>query len=75
MTYGRHGSHIDALRHAAICALDLGHKPSAVDDNVLFLEVNLKPEHVNLPPRRKYEPTSGFVMTMEETAEILGMLL
>ena len=71
--YDRHGSHVEALRHAAICALDLGHNPSAVDDNVLFLEVKLKFEHANLPPHRKYKPSAGFVMTMGETAEMLGM--
>jgi hypothetical protein len=74
VAYDRHGSHVDTLQHAAICALDLGHKPSAVDDNVLFLEVRLKSEHANLPPHRKYEPAAGFVLTMEETAEILGTL-
>jgi hypothetical protein len=73
VVYGRHGSHVDVLRHAAICALDLGHKPSAVDDNVLFLEVKLKFEHANLPPHRRYELAAGFVMTMGETAEMLGM--
>lgn len=71
--HGRHGSHVDVLSHAVICALGLGHNPSAVDDNILFLEVRLKFDHANLPPRRKYEPSMGFVMTMSETAEMLGM--
>lgn len=62
------------LRHAAICALNLGHNPSAVDDNALFLQVKLKSEHENLPSHRKYELETGFVMTMGETAEMLGSM-
>jgi hypothetical protein len=74
VAHGRHGSHVDALQHAVICSLGLGHSPSAVDDNVLFLEVRLKSNHASLRPHRKYEPSRGFVMTMNETAEMLGML-
>lgn len=73
MAYDRHSYHVEALRHAAIYALNLGQNPSAADDNVLLLEVRLKSEHVNLPPRRNYEPAVGFVMTMGQSAEILGM--
>lgn len=65
---------MDALRHAAICALDLGNKPLAIDDHVLFVEIKLKFEHANLPPNKKYEPVAGFIMSMEETTGLLSRL-
>ncbi|PPR07422.1 hypothetical protein CVT26_013738 [Gymnopilus dilepis] len=69
-----HSLHLNPLRHAAICALDLGHNPAALDDNILFVEVKLKANHKELPPKRKYEPVAGFILTMSETREMLENL-
>jgi len=71
----RHSLHLGALRHAIICALDLGHHPAALDDNLLFIEIKLKANHSDLPPKRQYEPISGFTLTMAETREMLGITL
>jgi hypothetical protein len=71
--YFRHGSRLDELRHAAICALDLGNTPSRLDDHVIFIEVKLKLNHAELPQNRKYEPVNGFIMSTEETEELLGL--
>ncbi|RDB16942.1 hypothetical protein Hypma_002611 [Hypsizygus marmoreus] len=67
-----HASHVPALRSAAICALDLGHNPSNLDDGVLYIEVKLKVDHEKLPPHKKYEPVGGCTFTMEETRQMLG---
>jgi hypothetical protein len=68
----RHGSHVGALRHAAICALDLGNQPLALDDHVLLIEVRLKFEHADLPLNKKYEPVAGLTVMVEETADMLS---
>jgi hypothetical protein len=68
----RHGLHVGALRHAAICAFNLGHNPTALEDGVLFVEVKLKSDHKDFHLKRKYEPTGGFTLTMKETHEMLG---
>lgn len=65
--------HLGPLRHAIICALDLGHNSAALDDNLLFIEIKLKANHSNLPPKRQYEPVGGFTLTMAETREMLGI--
>ena len=67
--------HLGPLRHAIICALDLGHNPAALDDNLLFIEIRLKVNHSDLPPKRHYEPVGGFTLTMAETREMLGITL
>ncbi|KDR75909.1 hypothetical protein GALMADRAFT_248699 [Galerina marginata CBS 339.88] len=66
-----HSLHLGPLRHAAICALDLGHNPSALDNNVLFIEIGLKFGRKDLSANRRYEPVSGFTLTMKETREML----
>lgn len=68
----RHGLHLGALRHAAICAFNLGHNPTALEDGVLFIEIKLKSNHKDFHLKRKYEPTGGFTLTMKETREMLG---
>ncbi|KAF9531620.1 hypothetical protein CPB83DRAFT_848472 [Crepidotus variabilis] len=65
-----HSMHNDALRHAAVCALNLGYKPKAVNENFLFIEITQKPDHQDLPIKRKYAPTGGFTMTLEEVESI-----
>ncbi|KAF4621207.1 hypothetical protein D9613_000677 [Agrocybe pediades] len=67
-----HSLHLASLRHAAICALDLGHRPDAVDKNIIFVKVELKPDHQNLPPKKKYMPVMGFTLTLEEARQMLG---
>ncbi|KAJ3517211.1 hypothetical protein NLJ89_g652 [Agrocybe chaxingu] len=67
-----HSSHLPPLRHAAICALDLGHKPTALDDNLLFIDIKLKFSHDDLPPNRRYEPVGGFTMTVAEVRDVFG---
>ncbi|KIM40144.1 hypothetical protein M413DRAFT_446302 [Hebeloma cylindrosporum] len=69
-----HSLHLGPLRHAIICALDLGRNPAALDDNLLFIEIRLKANHSDLPPKRQYEPVGGFTLTMAETREMLGNL-
>lgn len=68
----RHGLHIGALRHAAVCAFNLGHNPTALEEGVLFIEIKLKSNHKDFDVKRKYEPTGGFTLTMKETREMLG---
>lgn len=68
----RHAHHVPALRQAAICALDLGNNPSAVDEKILYVEVKLKIEHQDLPVSQKYEPVNGLVFTFAEAAVMLG---
>jgi len=60
------------LRHAVICALDLGHNPTTLDSNLLFIEIRQKFNHSDLPPKSQYEPVSGFTLTM---AEMPGIIL
>ncbi|KAF9566779.1 hypothetical protein CPC08DRAFT_740556 [Agrocybe pediades] len=67
-----HSLHLASLRHAAICALDLGHRPDAVDKNIIFVKVELKPDHQSLPPKKKYMPVMGFTLTLEEARQMLG---
>lgn len=67
-----HGLHLGALRHAAICAFNLGHNPTALEDGVLFIKIKLKSNHEDFHLKRKYEPTGGFTLTMKETREMLG---
>ncbi|KAF8973285.1 hypothetical protein BDZ97DRAFT_674969 [Flammula alnicola] len=69
-----HSLHLGPLRHAVICALDLGHNPGALEDGVLFIEARLKVDHKDLPLKRRYEPVGGFTLTMKETREMLGNL-
>jgi len=63
------------LRHAVICALDLGHNPAALDSNLLFVEIRQKFSHSDLPPKRQYEPVGGFTLTMAETREMYSINL
>jgi len=69
-----HGSHIAALRHAAICALNLGNNPQALDDGVLFIEVLPKENQETLPRSRTHRIHAGFTLTMTETREMLGQV-
>lgn len=70
--FHRHGSHVPALRHAAICALNLGNNPQALDDGVLFIEVLPKANQEDLPRNRTHMIHAGFTLTMAETREMLG---
>lgn len=70
----RHSLHLGPLRHAAICALDLGHNSSALDDNILLVEVKLKVNYKDLPQKRGYEPIVGFTLIMKMTREMLGRI-
>jgi len=63
----RHCLHYHTLRHAAICALNLGFNPKAVNDGIVLIEVDLKPNHETLPTMRRYMPISGCVGTYEES--------
>ncbi|KAF5322446.1 hypothetical protein D9619_001799 [Psilocybe cf. subviscida] len=67
-----HSQHLSALQQAIICALDLGNNPKALDDNMLFVDVSLKPNHAELPIKRKYTILGGFTVTMAEAREMLG---
>lgn len=69
--HNRHGSNIGIFQHAVICALDLAHKPTNVDNEVLYVGCQLQFNHADLPPDRKYTIRGGFVMTMDETREVL----
>lgn len=65
----RHAAHTDILRHAIVCALDLGNKPSNADDRVIVLHVRIKPDHAELPPRHKFRPLSGHTLTFKQAGE------
>lgn len=66
--------HADAFRHAAICALDLGNKPLAIDEHVVFVEKKLNFDHADLPPNKKYEHVARFTMSIKEMANLLSRL-
>lgn len=72
MTAPRHASHVDLLRHAAVCALDLGNTPANADTKLLLIEFELKPNHAELPYQDKYFPVGGFDLTMDEARSMLG---
>jgi len=67
-----HSSHTTILRHAIICALDLGNTPANADNKMVFLQVELKPDHAKLPPNQKYHPVGGFDMTRDEARDMLA---
>lgn len=67
-----HASHVDLLRHAAVCALDLGNTPANTDTKLLLIEFELKPNHAELPYQDKYFPVGGFDLTMDEARSMLG---
>ncbi|KIM78893.1 hypothetical protein PILCRDRAFT_75064 [Piloderma croceum F 1598] len=67
-----HSSHSSVLRHAIICALDLGNTPSNADTKILFFQVELKPDHAQLQSGQKYHPVDGFDMTRDEARDMLG---
>lgn len=46
--------------------------PSVVDHKLLFLEVELKPNHASLKPEQKYRVVGGFDLTMAEAQKMLG---
>jgi hypothetical protein len=54
------------LRQAILCALDLGNISSNADKKIVFLQVELKPDHAKFPLNPKYRPVSGFDMTRDE---------
>jgi hypothetical protein len=68
----RHSSHIALLRQAVVCALDLANTPSNAETKVVFLKVELKPDHAKLQPNNIYRPVGGFDLTREEAREILS---
>ncbi|KAF7966393.1 hypothetical protein HWV62_38869 [Athelia sp. TMB] len=67
-----HGSHTDLLRQAAICALELASHPENADTKLIFLMVQLKPNHANLPSDQKYRATGGFVVSRDEAKAMLS---
>lgn len=71
-TSKRHGSHTVLLRQAVICALDLGNTPKNADRKIVFLQVELKPDHANLRPDNKYCAIGGFDMTRDEANDMLA---
>lgn len=64
--------HLATLRHAAICALNLGYNSKAVNDNLIVVEVDLKPNHENLPIKRRYKIVSGFTASLEESKKFFS---
>ena len=64
--------HLNDLRHAGICALNLGYNPKAVNDNLIVVEVDLKPNHENLPIKKRYRIVGGFTTSLEESKEFFS---
>ncbi|KDQ57632.1 hypothetical protein JAAARDRAFT_58224 [Jaapia argillacea MUCL 33604] len=69
-----HALQVDLLRQAFICALDLAHAPSAVEDHCIMLRLEQKANASLLPPADKYEPTIGMVLTNDEAIDILNQI-
>lgn len=67
-----HSTNVDLLRHAFICALDLGHNPTAATTNLIFIALTLKPDHATQPARAKYTVHNGFTLTDAEARDMLG---
>jgi hypothetical protein len=65
-----HSSHIALLRQAVVCALDLADTPSNAETKVVFLKVELKPDHAKLQPNNRYYPVGGFDLTRDEARGI-----
>ncbi len=64
--------HLNTLRHAAICALNLGYNPKAVNDDLIVMEVDLKANHENLPIKKRYTIVGGFTTSFEESEELFS---
>lgn len=60
------------MRHAIICALDLGNIPSNADTKILFVQLELKSDHANLQADQKYRVVGGFDMTKDEAHDMLA---
>lgn len=68
----RHNTNNDLLRCAFICALNLGHNPTAATTHALIISVSLKPDHAAQPPGAKYTVINGCTLTDAELRKRLS---
>ncbi|KAA1476023.1 hypothetical protein DENSPDRAFT_932741 [Dentipellis sp. KUC8613] len=66
-----HAHHVELLKQAAVCALDLGNTPSNADNHVVCIGFDEKPDASALPAEERYMPADGFTLTLDEAKEML----
>ncbi|EIW83037.1 hypothetical protein CONPUDRAFT_71670 [Coniophora puteana RWD-64-598 SS2] len=67
-----HAAHSPVFYAILIYALDLGNKPRNYAEKVLFIELELKPQHTQLALQNKYRVCDGIELTTAEAREFVG---
>ncbi|TFK20961.1 hypothetical protein FA15DRAFT_100458 [Coprinopsis marcescibilis] len=67
-----HSLHLDSLKHAIVCALNLGKDPNNLSNGIVLVQVEPKPNQKDLPPKRQFTIVGGHTFTMEEAYIMLA---